>query len=41
MCKPLIKMLGLVAAMGGSRPILDSFVNLHVILLIIPHLYVF
>ena len=41
MCKPMIKMLGLVAAMDGSSPILHFVVNLHVMLLLIPHLYMF
>ena len=41
MCEPMIKMLGLVAVMDGSRPILDSFMNLHVIFFLISHLYMF
>ena len=41
MCKPMIKMLGLVAVMDGSRPILGSFMNLHGMLFLIPHLYMF
>ena len=36
MCEPMIKMLGLVAVMDGSRPILGSFMNLHVMFALYP-----